>query len=58
MEYLVLEVNLESRLDNNIRFFISSKLDLGDFKYCYILNSFSFYSYLRFRDLETFFLSA
>ena len=26
--------------DNNIRFYISTKLDLGDPKYCYILNSF------------------
>ena len=33
-------LSFESQLDNNIRFYISTKLDLRDLKYCYILNNF------------------
>ena len=33
-------LGFESHLDDNIRFYIRTKLDLGDPKYYYILNSF------------------
>ena len=39
-EMLGFESYLISHLDSNIRFYISTKLDLGDPKYCYILNNF------------------
>ena len=45
-------------MDNNIHFYISSKLELGESKYCYILNIFFGDLYLRFGDLEIIFLSA
>ena len=48
-------LDFESHLDDNICFYISTKLDLRDLKYCYIMNSFIRHAQLRFGYLEVIF---